>query len=100
LDAHLFLIQSLETGRLQKRWRERIERANRRIANEIWVSHSSKVGTNWAGPSYFSGDFAPASLGPSAVLYGDSPAGVELSSGIGLGGKWVAVPSRVSKDTR
>lgn len=99
LDAHLYLIQALETGRLQKRWRERIERTNRRVANEIWVSNSSRMGTHWAGPCYFSGAHAPSSLGPEAVLYGDPQAETEHSSGIGLGGKWVAVPSRVSKDT-
>lgn len=93
LDSHLFLIRALETGHLMDRWRKRIESVNRRLANEIWVSNSVRHASamNWAGPCYFSGESAPSALGSLAVLYGKSPEGVTLTSGIGLGGKWAAL---------
>lgn len=93
LDSHLYLIRAMETGRLTERWRRRIESANRRLANEIWVSRSSpRVSVaNWGGPCYFSGALAPKDLGPSAALYGIAPNEDVLFNGIGLGGKWASV---------
>ncbi len=95
LDAHLYLIRAMETGRLSERWRRRVESANHRVANEIWISRLARGArpSNWAGPCYFSGSRAPLNFGPSAVLYGDAPNGAELSCGIGLGGQWVSVES-------
>jgi NDP-sugar pyrophosphorylase family protein len=72
LDAHLFLLEALETGRLHAPWRRRIESCNRRITNQIWAGeragHFRTI--DWAGPCYWDGEGeAPRSLGPSAIQY-------------------------------
>jgi NDP-sugar pyrophosphorylase family protein len=72
LDAHVFLLRALETGRLHAPWRHRIESRNRRIANEIWVDQNAPhVRTiDWAGPCYWDGQGEPPrALGPSSVQY-------------------------------
>jgi NDP-sugar pyrophosphorylase family protein len=100
LDSHLFLIRGMETGKISKRWQDRIEKANRRIASETWVSrwaldsNAWKIraqAATWGGPCYFSGEAPPRELGPSGVLYDSTSISSCLSSGIGLGGKWMDV---------
>ena len=102
LDAHLYLLRALETGRLPQSWRRRIEKRSRRIAQETWVSNRSPLWINttrWNGPCYWSiglpgsdCDVPPRELGPEAVLYGSAHRDDKLVRGIGFGGTWVKIP--------
>lgn len=98
LDAHVELIESLETGLLPIPWKERIEKRNRRIAPGIWVEKGEKnliSVSGWAPPAYWSASGShPVRLGPREVLYGArsaAPTERSLRSGIGYGGKWVEI---------
>jgi mannose-1-phosphate guanylyltransferase len=102
LDAHTHLIRALETGRLPRGWRLRIEGCNRRIAQEVWVSNDSPLAirtVEWAGPAYWDGGrlssagflLPPRRLGPEGVLYGSVPAPLALTRGIGSHGSWVGI---------
>jgi NDP-sugar pyrophosphorylase family protein len=103
LEAHLSMLRALETGRLSRSWRARLEKDNRRVASEVWVSKDAKgraIRTaRWAGPAYWSPQRdstanAPLSFGPDAVLYGPAQGvGTELNSGIGFRGVWSGVPT-------
>lgn len=102
LESHLAMLRGLETGRLSRAWRERLERGNRRVAALAWVSKdasSRSIRTSgWAGPAYWnplqdSTAAAPAALGPEAVLYGNAQGlGSGFNSGIGYRGVWTALP--------
>lgn len=103
LDAHLHLLRALERGTLHRAWRLRLERVNRRIGQEIWVSKGSPRlirGSEWAGPSYWDGRRSEIvhvpcrALGPRAVLYGSVPESGHLESGIGFQGEWVQITDR------
>jgi MurNAc alpha-1-phosphate uridylyltransferase len=80
LETHEALIQGLETGALPREWRLEIEKKNKRIAQEVWISKGSKrdfVTSSWVAPAYFNhlGDSTaqpPSKFGPDAVLYGDA----------------------------
>jgi NDP-sugar pyrophosphorylase family protein len=102
-QAHLALIAALETGRLSRAWRTRLEKGNRRIAPQTWVSASAPgrllKSARWAGPSYWNAlhdqtALPPAELGPRAVLYGTAQGishGPSLSEGIGYRGVWTSL---------
>jgi MurNAc alpha-1-phosphate uridylyltransferase len=102
LEAHLGLIDRLETGRIAPRWRKRIESVNKRLAPGIWVSSSSQLrhGTaEWVAPCYWSRSAdtcadLPRTLGARAVLYGQAPrlSSETLQAGIGFKGQWVPCP--------
>ena len=77
-ETHLELIRLLETGRVSRAWRVRIESVSRRIAQEIWIGNKTRrrfPTADWQGPAYFS-DLddstvrPPREFGPGAVLYG------------------------------
>lgn len=100
LDAHLHLLRSLESGRLHRNWRHRLETLNRRIAPEVWVSKGSPWpirSAEWVGPAYWDGRRSEIAhvpcraLGPNTVLYGSVPESSHLESGIGYQGNWVPV---------
>jgi mannose-1-phosphate guanylyltransferase len=105
LQAHTALLKALETGRLSREWRTRIEKSNRRIAPEAWVSLSSPsrllATSRWAGPSYWSPlhdqtALPPLDFGPRAVLYGTAQglgSTGPLSGGIGYRGVWTSLQS-------
>jgi NDP-sugar pyrophosphorylase family protein len=93
--THRRLIEELETGNLPRTWRLRIEKVNKRIAQQAWISRGARREfrtASWSSPAYFNhlGDSTaqpPHSFGPNAVLYGDahSYAG-EFSQRIGYRG--------------
>jgi mannose-1-phosphate guanylyltransferase len=100
LQTHVALLRALETGRLPRPWRTRLESGNRRIAPETWVSLRAPgrlIRTaRWSGPAYWNPlhdqtALPPESLGPGAVLYGTAQGiaqGGTLSDGIGFRGLW------------
>lgn len=103
LETHLELIRALETGRLSRQWRTRIEKTNRRLSSLLWTSKDASTRelhvSDWAGPSYWNplGDStagAPESFGSNAVFYGNAQ-GVDssLSDGIGFRGVWTSLRS-------
>ena len=96
IGAHVELIRLLETGKLDLRWKKRIESANKRVGELIWVSKDCPKQTRmneWVGPCYWSpqGDttaLPPKAFGPRSVAYG--PAGSNSAkSGISMRGVWV-----------
>jgi N-acetyl-alpha-D-muramate 1-phosphate uridylyltransferase len=80
LETHQSLIEGLETGTLPRDWRLSIEKVNKRIAQEVWISKGCKRDfktSNWIAPAYFNhlGDSTaqpPKNFGPEAALYGDA----------------------------
>jgi NDP-sugar pyrophosphorylase family protein len=80
LETHEALIKGLEIGTLPREWRLEIEKVNKRIAQEVWISKGSKRDfktSQWVSPAYFNhlGDSTaqpPSKFGPDAVLYGDA----------------------------
>lgn len=78
LQAHTGIIERLETGALNQRWRERIESLNKRISPLVWVSKDSPHildPSGWIGPAYWNRleeetAHPPRELGPEAVIYG------------------------------
>jgi NDP-sugar pyrophosphorylase family protein len=99
LDAHLELMDRLETGALPSVWRRRIEARARRVSQGIWIGAEAtghrRGYSGFSSPSFWDGvGKAPRELGPGAVLYG-SDSGLanvgSLRGGIGSGGAWVQV---------
>lgn len=95
LKCHLDFIYALERGTLEKKWRERIERPNKRIGDQIWTSRNRKIlnSSHWIGPSYWNPDgdetaLPPRDFGPNCVLYGTSAHYQSISNGIGFGSLW------------
>jgi MurNAc alpha-1-phosphate uridylyltransferase len=80
LETHQSLIEGLETGTLPRDWRLGLEKVNKRIAQEVWISRGCKRDfktSNWIAPAYFNhlGDSTaqpPKNFGPEAALYGDA----------------------------
>jgi NDP-sugar pyrophosphorylase family protein len=80
LETHVALIRALETGKLPQSWRKRIEKLNKRIAQEVWISRDAKRYFKTAritAPAYFnslsdSTAQPPKTFGPDAVVYGDA----------------------------
>ncbi|OFZ54417.1 MAG: hypothetical protein A2428_16110 [Bdellovibrionales bacterium RIFOXYC1_FULL_54_43] len=103
LDAHLAMIERLESGNLMTGFRSRIEEHSQRVGPGIWIAKNSSRGigaVRWTGPCYWDGLGAssapPRSFGPRAVLYGSSKAVSDpstLSGGIGYCGLWVSQKS-------
>lgn len=98
LDAHLSLIQGLETGKIPSAWRTRIEQNAHRVAQGIWISRKSATlsnrarATHWSGPCFWSGEKAPQQFGPNSVFYGNIAGSAgPRSNGIGRDGAWVDV---------
>lgn len=95
-EAHRFLVQGLETGRVPILWRKRIEKRNRRLGQEIWTSLDSPrilKTIDWSGPCYWSpsGDPSaepPTQFGPNAFGYGELSEKQGLQNGIGFGRNW------------
>jgi NDP-sugar pyrophosphorylase family protein len=90
-DAHLQLMEGLETGSLSPLWRRRIELAARRIGDRVWTSVGSenRKSSPETAPSVFIGSANQTppngwrSVGPRAVVYGPAPQGVDhLENGI------------------
>ncbi len=95
--AHLDWIQLFEEEELPKLWKDRILKANRRLAPGIWVSNRAPVDldfSRWKAPSYWAPEGGettpPAQLSARTILYGKSPFadGVSAPSGIGYRGLW------------
>jgi hypothetical protein len=80
LETHVAMIKMLETGQIPQSWRKRIEKANKRIAQNVWISNDTKRYFKTAqivAPAYFNslGDSTaqpPKLFGPDAVAYGDA----------------------------
>jgi MurNAc alpha-1-phosphate uridylyltransferase len=80
LETHVAMMKMLETGRMPQSWRRRIEKLNKRIAQDVWISKDSKRYFKTAqivAPAYFNslGDSTaqpPKLFGPDAVAYGDA----------------------------
>ena len=103
LDAHLAIIERMESGNLKTGFRARIEAVNQRVGPGIWVAKNTSGAIDagrWTGPCYWDGlgdsSAPPHAFGPRAVLYGssesvDNPA--TLSDGIGYCGLWASLKS-------
>ncbi len=97
-QAHLDWMKLYEDDLLPSLWSERILKANRRLAPNIWVSNRAPENldiSKWRGPVYWAPEGAdttpPAILSPRTVLYGRSPftgATEATPSGIGYRGLW------------
>ncbi len=95
-QTHLDWMRLYEEGELPPLWRDRVLKANRRLAPGIWVSNRAPVGLDfkgWKAPVYWAPDdsdaIPPARLAARTVLYGKSPFGdAEPASGIGYRGLW------------
>jgi mannose-1-phosphate guanylyltransferase len=96
-QAHLDWMRLYEQGELPSIWCERILKANRRVAENIWVSNrvTGEIDVSkWSAPCYWSPDGADASpperLAAGTVLYGKSPfpPGSTPLPGIGFRGLW------------
>jgi NDP-sugar pyrophosphorylase family protein len=101
LETHLALIRRLERGNFpthhSRGWRTRIERENRRLTEQVWISHGAATRLSrarWEGPCYWGGKGSekkwapPQSLGPNAILYGNGAGQPEFRQGIGYAGYW------------
>jgi NDP-sugar pyrophosphorylase family protein len=97
-QTHLDWMRLYEDGELPKTWAERILKANRRLAPEVWVSNRAPETLDfkeWKSPCYWAPDgndtTPPARLAPRTVLYGRSPfegtSDIPVS-GIGYRGLW------------
>ena len=97
-QAHLDWMKLYEDDALPSAWRDRILKANRRLAPGIWVSNRAPEDldfSKWRGPVYWAPEGAdttpPARLSPRTVLYGRSPfsGATEVTpAGIGYRGLW------------
>ncbi len=102
LEAHLELLDRLETGRIAPWIRRKIEAKNRRIGERVWVSERVSPralrrlpSEALCGPLYLGElpDARDVVYGPRAVWYGHKRSGaVEHKDGIGYGGVWVSTP--------
>jgi MurNAc alpha-1-phosphate uridylyltransferase len=100
LNAHLSLIQALETGRLSALWRRRIEETSTRVGSVFWARRGSNLrgSCELAGPGFWdargirSRDLAGISFGTNAVAYGKIESG-DFSNAISFGGQAVKVPA-------
>ncbi len=96
--AHLDWMHLYEQDSLPALWTERVLKANRRLAPNIWVSNRAPENvdlTHWRGPAYWAPEgndtTPPVRLAPRTVLYGRSPfsgANETPPSGIGYRGLW------------
>lgn len=97
-ETHLDWIQLYEKDELPNLWKDRILKANRRLAPGIWVSNRAPENidiSKWRAPIYWSPEgndlSPPAQLAARTVLYGRSPFSSETESppaGIGYRGLW------------
>ncbi len=92
LDAHLEIIERLETGRLPGSWRKRMEAVSERVSNGVWIGKRARRPRSpfsFSGPCFWDGQgLMPKSLGARAVLYGETK-DPDLRNGIGFEGAWV-----------
>lgn len=97
-QAHLDWMRLYEEGALPNLWTERVLKANRRLAPNLWVSNRAPEAfdfSKWRAPAYWAPDGAdatpPERLSPRTVLYGRSPfsgATETAPAGIGYRGLW------------
>lgn len=97
-QAHLDWMHLYEDSALPSLWTERVLKANRRLAPNIWVSNRAPENidiSGWRGPAYWAPEGAdtspPARLSARTVLYGKSPfsgASETTPAGIGYRGLW------------
>lgn len=92
LNAHIRLIEGLETGCIPDLWRKRIQSKAHRISHSIWSSGVTRAFPDWAGPIFMdpsnsTGEF-PRQMGPNCVLYGIPQDQKSLSNGIGFKNVW------------
>ncbi|OFZ04357.1 MAG: hypothetical protein A2X97_06845 [Bdellovibrionales bacterium GWA1_52_35] len=93
-DAHMALLDGIETGSLAEPLRIRLETLNHRIGERIWVDRSLPLvfdRSGWAGPCYFGAAAGvqelPREFGPRAFLYGCNAQA--HGPGIGAFGHWL-----------
>lgn len=75
LDAHLGMMQAIESGSAPARWKNRVEKHSRCVKPGIWTDRAQGPDVSgWKAPAYWaplsSADQAPQTLGPDAVVYG------------------------------
>jgi len=92
-QAHLELIEGLESRTLPEAWSQLLRSHCRRLAPRVWVSNQAPSDLNaseWVGPCFWDGHGkAPRKLGPGTVLYGEPTAEADPSRpGIGCSGYW------------
>ena len=97
-QTHLDWMRLYETGELPTLWAERMLKANRRLAPQIWVSNRAPDNidiSKWRAPAYWSPEGTdlepPVRLSARTVLYGKSPfSGINEAppAGIGYRGLW------------
>ncbi len=97
-QTHLDWIKLYEEEELPPIWRDRLLKANRRLAPGIWVSNRAPEDVDfsgWRAPCYWAPDgneiTPPARLTSGTILYGKSPFSAETETpprGIGYRGLW------------
>lgn len=97
-QTHIDWMNLYEEGELPPIWKERLLKANRRLAPHIWVSQRAPEDidiSRWQGPCYWAPDGndtkPPVRLSAGTVLYGRSPFSDEMPitpRGIGYRGLW------------
>lgn len=96
-QTHLDWMALYEKDELPPLWKERVLKANRRLAPGIWVSHRAPENVDfsgWKSPCYWAPDGSeaapPDKLAARSVLYGKSPftGAAEPVAGIGYRGLW------------
>lgn len=96
-QTHLDWMRLYEEEELPNLWKDRILKANRRLAPGIWVSNRAPEGldfTQWKSPCYWAPDgndlVPPVKMAARTVLYGKSPfeASAPPVAGIGFRGLW------------
>lgn len=96
-QTHLDWMRLYEEDELPKIWKDRILKANRRLAPGIWVSNRAPEGldfSQWRSPCYWAPDgndlTPPTQLAARTVLYGKSPFGDSAPpiAGMGFRGLW------------
>lgn len=97
-QTHLDWMKLYEEGELPPLWKERILKANRRLAPQIWVSNRAPEDldfSRWKSPCYWSPEgnevIPPVRLSSGTVLYGKSPFPSDTENaprGIGYRGLW------------
>jgi MurNAc alpha-1-phosphate uridylyltransferase len=96
-QTHLDWMDLYENQELPAIWRDRIEKANIRLAPQIWISRRATARPDvakWQAPCYWAPEAGestpPARLSAGTVLYGKSPFPIDAPNpaGIGYRGLW------------
>ena len=95
--SHIKLMALMESGKIPKQWRSRVDVSAEQVGTLQWSSRSafqSGIQPNWKGSGYWDGGKIAAlrDFGPNAVLYGDFGEDVHEGkswiNGIGMDGQW------------